>query len=220
MKLASKAFRRTDWYVTSPYGKRKDPITGKTATHWGTDYGTHCKKWPLYAIEDGYVHIVTKSKTGYGNHIWIRYPRIDRSILYGHMDSISVKKGDKVKEGTLVGYTGTTGKSTGIHLHMGMTKIGSNTWLNPHAYEYTEPPKPEPKPKPEPTPVPTALKVGDKVRIAGTGRASSYGTGAKAGGIGWIRVIKKIWTGRPYPYQVGNDTGTTGFYKANALKKL
>ena len=160
------------------------------------------------------------SKTGYGNHIWIRYPRIDRSILYGHMDSISVKKGDKVKEGTLVGYTGTTGKSTGIHLHMGMTKIGSNTWLNPHAYEYTEPPKPEPKPKPEPTPVPTALKVGDKVRIAGTGRASSYGTGAKAGGIGWIRVIKKIWTGRPYPYQVGNDTGTTGFYKANALKKL
>lgn len=139
MKLASKAFRRTDWYVTSPYGKRKDPITGKTATHWGTDYGTHCKKWPLYAVEDGYVQAVTKSNSGYGNHIWIRYPRINLSLMYAHMDSIILKKGDKVKEGTLVGYTGTTGKSTGIHLHLGMTKIGSDTWLNPHAYDYIPP---------------------------------------------------------------------------------
>lgn len=165
MKLVSKAFRRTDWYVTSPYGKRKDPITGKTSTHWGTDYGTHCKKWPLYAIEDGYVQLVTKSNSGYGNHIWIRYPRINLSLMYAHMDSIKLKKGDKVKEGTLVGYTGTTGRSTGIHLHLGMTKIGSDTWLNPHSYDYIPPEEPKPTPTPEPPePTPTTgFKVGDKV---------------------------------------------------------
>lgn len=224
MKLATKAFRRNDWYVTSPYGKRKDPITKKTATHWGTDYGTHCKKWPLYAIEDGYVQLVTRSKTGYGNRIWIRYPRINKSIMYAHMDSIKLKKGDKVKDGTLAGYTGTTGKSTGIHLHMGMTKIGSDKWENPHAYDYQPPaPKPAPKPTPTPpapTPTPTKLKVGDKVKIMKPGNANAAGTGKKAGGIGWTRYIKKIHSGKAYPYQVGNDSGTTGFYKESALKKL
>ena len=72
---------------------------------------------------------------------------------------------------------------------------------------------------PSPTPVPTELQVGDKVQIIDYGAASSTGNGC-AGGIGWTRQILKIWTGRSYPYQVGNATGTTGFYRASALKKL
>lgn len=139
MKLASKIFRRTDWYVTSSFGYRTHPISGKKTFHNGTDYGTNVQKWPLYALEDGYVHVVSKSKTGYGNSIWVRYPRINRSLLHAHMDSISVKQGQKVKAGTLLGYTGTSGSSTGIHLHLGMTEIGKDTWLNPHAYDYQEP---------------------------------------------------------------------------------
>ena len=74
----------------------------------------------------------------------------------------------------------------------------------------------------EPTPAPTpstGLKVGDKVKIIGTGKASSYGDNPTAGGIGWNREILKIWDGRPYPYQVGNSTGTTGFYKESSLQK-
>lgn len=64
------------------------------------------------------------------------------------------------------------------------------------------------------------LEVGDKVQIIASGNASSYGTGWRAYGIGYKMYILKIYPDREYPYQVGNDNGTTGFYKASALKKL
>lgn len=72
--------------------------------------------------------------------------------------------------------------------------------------------------KPEP-PKPEGLKVGDRVKIIGTGNGSSYGNSNTAYGIGWIREVLGIYEGRPYPYRVGNATGTTGFYKAEALQK-
>lgn len=79
----------------------------------------------------------------------------------------------------------------------------------------------EPTPAPTPTPVPsTELNVGDAVEIIGTGNGSAYGGSNTAYGIGWKRQILKIWNGKPYPYQVGNNTGTTGFYKKEALKKI
>ena len=80
--------------------------------------------------------------------------------------------------------------------------------------------------KPAPTPQPAApapsneLKVGDRVKITGTGNGSSMGTSNTAYGIGWERQILKIWSGRPFPYQVGNSTGTTGFYKETSLQKM
>ena len=64
------------------------------------------------------------------------------------------------------------------------------------------------------------LKVGDKVKIIGYGNGASDGSGKRAGGIGWKREILKIYPDRPYPYQVGNSTGTTGFYKRESLEKL
>lgn len=79
--------------------------------------------------------------------------------------------------------------------------------------------EPTPAPAPAPTPQPTGLQVGDRVKIVGTGNGSSYGTSNTAYGIGWERQILRIWDGRPYPYQVGNNTGTTGFYQASALEK-
>lgn len=105
-------------------------------------------------------------------------------------------------------------------------RIGDKQWIaNTKDGKYLEvipkvEPKPEP-PKPEPQPTPTGLKVGDKVRIIGTGYSNIYGKGGhKAGGIGWVRYIKKIYDGKEFPYQVGNDKGTTGFYKAKSLRKL
>lgn len=78
----------------------------------------------------------------------------------------------------------------------------------------------EPKPTPAPTPAPSQeLKVGDKVKIIGTGNGSSYGTSNTAYGLGWTRQILGIYPGRPFPYRVGNSTGTTGFYAKNALEK-
>jgi surface antigen len=77
------------------------------------------------------------------------------------------------------------------------------------------------EPTPAPTPVPsTELNIGDAVEIIGTGNGSAYGGSNTAYGIGWKRQILKIWNGKPYPYQVGNNTGTTGFYKKEALKKI
>lgn len=67
---------------------------------------------------------------------------------------------------------------------------------------------------------PEVLAVGDIVEILHPGKASSYGTGNNAYGIGWHRMIKAIYPDRSYPYQVGNDKGTTGFYRADALKKI
>lgn len=64
------------------------------------------------------------------------------------------------------------------------------------------------------------LKVGDSVIIQQPGNSSSLGNGAKAYGIGWTRKILRIYINKPYPYQVGDSTGTTGFYKAEALKKI
>ena len=64
------------------------------------------------------------------------------------------------------------------------------------------------------------LKVGDKVKIIGTGNGASDGSSNTAYGIGWEREILKIYEGREYPYQVGNSSGTTGFYKASSLQKL
>lgn len=135
MKLASKIFRREGFYVTSPFGWRIHPVTKKRSFHSGTDYGTNCEKWAQYAIEDGYVYTTGQDSTS-GKYVWVRYPRINRSLLHCHLDSIAVKKGDKVTEGTLIGYTGATGRVTGVHLHLGMTEIGKSTWLDPDKYDY------------------------------------------------------------------------------------
>lgn len=103
-------------------------------------------------------------------------------------------------------------------------RIGDKQWIaNDKASTYLEViPKVEPKPEPpKPKPTPTKLKAGDKVRIIGTGYSNAAGKGGKkALGIGWVRYILKVHTGKEYPYQVGNDKGTTGFYKEKALRKL
>lgn len=91
---------------------------------------------------------------------------------------------------------------------------GDLGWMDENSIRKAE------EPKPQPAPQPTGLQVGDRVKITGTGNGSSYGDSNTAYGIGWERQILKIWSGRPFPYQVGNSTGTTGFYKESSLQKL
>ena len=99
---------------------------------------------------------------------------------------------------------------------------GDLGWMDESSIVKAEEPKPQPTPQPapQPAPQPTGLQVGDRVKITGTGNGSSYGDSNTAYGIGWERQILKIWSGRPFPYQVGNSTGTTGFYKESSLQKL
>ena len=95
---------------------------------------------------------------------------------------------------------------------------GDLGWMDESSIRKAEEPKPQPSP--QPAPKPTGLQVGDRVKITDTGNGSSYGDSNTAYGIGWERQILKIWSGRPFPYQVGNSTGTTGFYKESSLQKL
>ena len=128
-----------DAKITSKFGYRIHPITGKKTFHNGLDLVSKSGNRNLYAIDDGYVQkVVTgqdKSKTGYGNYIWVRYPRYNLSLLHAHCASIKKKKGASVKKGDIVAIEGMTGAATGVHLHLGMTRIGSDTWLNPENYD-------------------------------------------------------------------------------------
>lgn len=92
---------------------------------------------------------------------------------------------------------------------------GDLGWMDESSIKKYEEPTPAPTPAPS-----TELNVGDAVEIIGTGNGSAYGGSNTAYGIGWKRQILKIWNGKPYPYQVGNNTGTIGFYKKEALKKI
>ncbi len=156
MKLATRIFNRercadasgnpNDYYLTSRFGNRIDPITGKVVSfHNGCDYGTHDNKWPQYALEDGVVDNVFQDQHG-AKDIWVSYPRLGYRCLHGHLDRFNVKKGQKVNHSTILGYTGMSGKVTGVHLHLGVKYIGGNEWLNPESFDYQEGSKPTPKP--------------------------------------------------------------------------
>lgn len=138
MKLADRIFKRNDWYVTSNYGNRKNIITKKGKTnnfHFGCDYGTNREKWPQYALEEGVIISCGIASDG-AKFVWVNYPRINKKLLHYHLDSICVKTGESVDENKVLGYTGKTGKATGIHLHLGMKESNGENYQAPHSYDY------------------------------------------------------------------------------------
>lgn len=135
MKLATRTFKRDDWYITCPFGERINPVTHKKDFHSGCDYGTDKENWKQYALESGTVTRVGYNAKGYGHYMDIQYPRIKKQLFYGHLKKIYVKKGDKVDNETCIGLTGTTGMSTGIHLHLGLKPIGGD-YEDPEKYDY------------------------------------------------------------------------------------
>lgn len=149
MKLATRIFRRErgnkadEYYVTSPFGWRKDPISGEYKGHTGVDYGTHGNKWEQYALEEGYVESTYKDAYG-ALCVRIAYPRLGYRCTHAHLDKITVSKGQNVTHNTIIGYTGTTGYSTGVHLHLGVQPIGDTNWIDPESIDYSETPTPAP----------------------------------------------------------------------------
>lgn len=92
--------------------------TGHRAVDYAATFGT-----PIRAVGDGVITHASWSPVGYGNLVSIRHNGT-YSTNYGHMSKFAVKKGDRVKQGDVIGYVGSTGFSTGPHLHYEMVKNG------------------------------------------------------------------------------------------------
>ena len=101
--------------ITSGFGYRTDPITGATAFHSGLDIGAPCGT-PIKAAGTGVILTAGFNSGGYGNMTLINHGN-GLSTLYGHQSSIIVSTGQSVTQGQVIGYVGSTGKSTGCHLH-------------------------------------------------------------------------------------------------------
>jgi len=113
--------------VTSSFSYRRwHPILHRYRPHHGTDFGAK-RGTPLLAVNDGKV-IFSGRMRGYGNVVKIKHNGGYVS-LYAHQSRRRVKRGQWVKKGQIIGYVGSTGRSTGPHLHFGLTKNGR--WIDP-----------------------------------------------------------------------------------------
>jgi len=106
--------------LTSPFGYRIDPFTGTRRMHYGIDLANRIGT-PVRASMSGTVVVIANHPQGYGNYIVIRHERGYQS-LYGHLDKILVRKGQRVSQGQKIGLMGSTGRSTGPHLHFSLYK--------------------------------------------------------------------------------------------------
>lgn len=134
------------FWINSPFG-----------TRWGRNHngiditGSGIYGTPIYAVSSGVVYIVYSSCThrskspmcscggGYGNYVAIDHglmtiggKQSHYKAYYAHMDSVAVSNGQSVSKGQIIGYVGTTGRSTGYHLHFGLMK--NNSWVDPAPY--------------------------------------------------------------------------------------
>ena len=114
--------------ITSRFGYREDPFTGEISYHSGTDIGAPGGT-PILASADGTVtiaNVIDSWGGGYGYHIKINH-NDTFDTLYAHCSSICVTVGQEVKQGEVIGYVGTTGNSTGNHLHFEVWQNGERT---------------------------------------------------------------------------------------------
>ena len=120
-------------YVSSNFGYRKDPWTKKTRYHEGLDINAPSGT-AVYSTADGVVRTCYNSSGGYGKMVTIDHG-YGFTTLYGHLRKYSVKPGQQVKRGDIIGQVGNTGRSTGTHLHYEVQKFGLNK--NPKNYFFT-----------------------------------------------------------------------------------
>ena len=117
--------------ISSPYGYRKHPITGQNKMHNGIDFAAPAGT-KIYTPVSG---TVSRSENGYnggfGNLVVVKDSK-GYEHYFAHQSKRAANKGSKVSKGSLIGYVGTTGASTGNHLHYGIKNSGG--WMNPANY--------------------------------------------------------------------------------------
>lgn len=117
--------------VTSPYGLRRHPVLGYTRMHAGIDFGA---AWgsPIFAVAPGVVAYAGRHG-GHGNYVRLEHGGFGTG--YGHMSRIAVAPGSKVAAGQVIGYVGSTGLSTGPHLHYEVYQGGRT--VNPAGFRFS-----------------------------------------------------------------------------------
>ena len=117
-------------HVASGFGYRIDPIYKTPKMHTGLDFAA-AMGTPIYATADGVVASASFDDGGYGNHVVINHG-YGYETLYGHMVRIKAKHGERVKRGQVIGWVGSSGKSTGPHCHYEV--IRNKQKINPVHY--------------------------------------------------------------------------------------
>lgn len=114
-----------DYVLTSPFGYRVSPISGTWKNHAGVDLAAP-EGTPVHACKRGTVaHVFANDKT-FGNYVIVRHAN-DMTSVYAHLAEISVRQGQEVSTGTKIGTVGTTGATTGPHLHFEVRQNGRPT---------------------------------------------------------------------------------------------
>lgn len=118
--------------ASSGYGMRRHPILGYRRMHSGMDYRASYGS-PIYAVADGTVSYAGRNG-GYGRYVRINHAG-NIGSGYAHMSRIAVSSGARVRKGQIIGYVGSTGLSTGPHLHFELYRGGAK--VNPSTMDYT-----------------------------------------------------------------------------------
>jgi murein DD-endopeptidase MepM/ murein hydrolase activator NlpD len=120
--------------IASGYGYRVDPVYKTIKLHAGLDFAAP-QGTPIYATADGTIKESGFSDGGYGNHVVINHG-YGYETVYGHMVRIKARRGHKIKRGEIIGYVGSTGKSTGPHCHYEVHKNGQK--IDPVYFFYND----------------------------------------------------------------------------------
>jgi murein DD-endopeptidase MepM/ murein hydrolase activator NlpD len=120
--------------VASGFGYRIDPIYKTVKLHAGLDFAAP-QGTPIYATANGTVTVAGNTGNGYGNHVVINHG-YGYETLYGHMVKVKARAGQQVKRGEVIGYVGSTGKSTGPHCHYEVHKNGQK--IDPVYFFYND----------------------------------------------------------------------------------
>jgi murein DD-endopeptidase MepM/ murein hydrolase activator NlpD len=120
--------------IASGFGTRIDPVYKVPKFHAGLDFAAPIGT-PIYATADGVVTEAGYNEGGYGNRVVINHG-FGYETLYGHMYRVKAKRGQRVKRGEVIGYTGSTGKSTGPHCHYEVHRNGNP--VDPVYYFYND----------------------------------------------------------------------------------
>jgi murein DD-endopeptidase MepM/ murein hydrolase activator NlpD len=120
--------------IASGFGHRIDPVYKTVKMHAGLDFAAP-QGTPIYATANGTITVAGNTGNGYGNHVVINHG-YGYETLYGHMVKVKCSPGQHIKRGEIIGYVGSTGKSTGPHCHYEVHKNGKP--LDPVYFFYND----------------------------------------------------------------------------------